>query len=243
MVGKFAVPPGSLLVAESLTAGYAKRRVVSDLNLHVQAGEIVGVLGHNGAGKTTLLKCLFRNIPLESGEIRFDGESLNRDSSVQAVRKGMSFTPSESPIFRGLTVRENLELGAHNIKDRVEIKRRLGEVEQIFPILADRRREVAGRFSGGQQRQLSIAIALMAHPCLMLLDEPSLGISPAAVNKIFATISELARERGMGVLLVEQNIRAVTSVADRIYVLRNGSIVLEETGEEAARRDTWWDLF
>lgn len=233
----------ALLSATSLVAGYGKRRVLSDVSIHVSAGEVVGVLGHNGAGKTTLLKTLMRIVPLAEGEIEFLGAPVNRVSSVQMVRRGMSITPATTPIFRDLTVQQNLELGALVVKDRAEISRRMDEVFELFPVLADRRSTTAGQFSGGQQRQLSLGIALMAHPKLMLLDEPSLGISPAVVGTTFETIRELARERNMSVLVVEQNVRAVTAIADRIYVLRNGSIVLEETGAEAQQRDVWWDLF
>lgn len=233
----------TLLSAKGLVAGYGKRRVLSDVSIHVSAGEVVGVLGHNGAGKTTLLKTLMRIVPLIEGEIEFLGGPVNRLSSVQMVRQGMSITPATTPIFRDLTVQQNLELGASAIRDRAEIGRRMDEVCEVFPILADRRNETAGRFSGGQQRQLSLGIALMAHPKLMLLDEPSLGISPAVVGTTFTTIRELARERNMSVLVVEQNVKAVTAIADRVYVLRNGSIVLEETGAEAQEREVWWDLF
>jgi branched-chain amino acid transport system ATP-binding protein len=232
-----------LLAARGITAGYGKRQVISEVNLRVEEGEVVGVLGHNGAGKTTLLKCLFRLVALVDGEIEFLGENLNRATSVETVKRGISFTPAETPIFRDLTVRENLELGAYRVRDRAGIRQRIDEAVQIFPVLADRQRELAGRFSGGQQRQLSIAIALMAQPRLMLLDEPSLGISPAVVASTFATIRDLARDRGMSVLVVEQNVHAVTGIADRIYVLRNGSIVLQESGEEARKRSVWWDLF
>lgn len=233
----------TLLRAKGLVAGYGKRRVLSDVSLHVSAGEVVGVLGHNGAGKTTLLKTLMRIVPLMEGEIEFLGAPVNRVSSVQMVHQGMSMTPATTPIFRDLTVQQNLELGAMSVKDRAEISRRMDEVFEVFPILADRRTAIAGRFSGGQQRQLSLGIALMAHPKLMLLDEPSLGISPAVVGTTFDTIRELARERDMSVLVVEQNVKAVTAIADRVYVLRNGSIVLEETGAEAQQREVWWDLF
>lgn len=233
----------TLLQASGITAGYAKTQVLSDVSVHVAEGEVVGVLGHNGAGKTTLLKCLFRLLPLREGDVVFGGTSLVKASNVDAVRQGMSFTPAEKPIFRDLTVRQNLELGAHAVQDRSDIRQRVDEVLEIFPVLADRTEDLAGKFSGGQQRQLSLAIALMARPRLMLLDEPSLGISPAVVAKTFATIKNLARERGMSVLVVEQNVPAVTQIADRVYVLRNGSIVLEETGEQAARREVWWNLF
>jgi branched-chain amino acid transport system ATP-binding protein len=233
----------SLLTARGITAGYGKQQVLNDVSIDVAAGEVVGVLGHNGAGKTTLLKTLMRIVALRSGEIEFRGASVTKSSSVQMVRQGMSITPATTPIFRDLTVAQNLELGASGVKDRSEVRRRIDEVCQIFPVLADRQESIAGRFSGGQQRQLSLAIALMAHPQLMLLDEPSLGISPAVVATTFATIKDLARERDMSVLIVEQNVRAITSIVDRVYVLRNGSIVLEETGAEAQKRDVWWDLF
>jgi branched-chain amino acid transport system ATP-binding protein len=232
-----------LLAAHSITAGYGKRRVLSDVSITVSPGEVVGVLGHNGAGKTTLLKALFRAVPLTKGDIEFHGVSVNRSASVEMVRKGMSFTPATTPIFRDLTVYQNLELGATGVRDKGDIRQRLDEVFVIFPILADRRGEIAGRFSGGQQRQLSLGIALMAHPDLMLLDEPSLGISPAVVETTFQTIRDLARDREMSVLIVEQNVKAVTTIVDRVYVLRNGAIVLEESGAQAQQREVWWDLF
>lgn len=237
-------PAGQMLLeGQHITAGYGKRRVLSDVSIRVAKGEVVGVLGHNGAGKTTLLKCLFRSVPLLGGNVAFGGDSVDRCSSVQMVRRGMSFTPAETPIFRELTVRQNLELGASGVRDRAEILRRMDETIAIFPVLGERLSELAGRFSGGQQRQLSIGIGLMAQPVMMLLDEPSLGISPAVVATTFRTIRELARERGMSVLVVEQNVKALTSIVDRVYVLRNGSIVLEESGEQAQQRESWWDLF
>lgn len=232
-----------LLAGRGITAGYGKRRVLSDVSVYVAPGEVVGVLGHNGAGKTTLLKTLMRIVPLTSGEIEFQGERVDRVSSVQMVRRGMSMTPAELPIFRDLRVDQNLELGASGISDKNEIRHRMEEVFQVFPVLADRRAAIAGRFSGGQQRQLSLGIALMARPRLMMLDEPSLGISPAVVEATFRTIRDLAQERSMSVLVVEQNVQAITAIADRVYVLRNGSIVLEESGADAQHRQSWWDLF
>lgn len=232
-----------LLSAQGITAGYGKRRVLSDVSLHVAPGEVVGVLGHNGAGKTTLLKTLMCIVPLSEGEIEFLGEPVRRVTSVQMVRRGMSITPAETPIFRDLTVDQNLELGASGVKDRAEVRGRMDEVFDVFPVLAERRTALAGRFSGGQQRQLSLGIALMAHPKLMMLDEPSLGISPAVVGTTFDTIQQLSREREMSVLIVEQNVKALTSIVDRVYVVRNGSIVLEESGAQAKEREDWWDLF
>lgn len=240
-----AKPPTrtTLLSARALTAGYGKQRVLHDVSIHVTEGEVVGVLGHNGAGKTTLLKALARMIPVVSGDIDYLGEPVTRRSSVQMVRRGISMTPAETPIFRELTVEQNLELGASGITDRKEVRQRMQDVFAVFPVLGDRRSAVAGRFSGGQQRQLSLGIALMARPRLMLLDEPSLGISPAVVGSTFRTIRDLATERAMSVLVVEQNVKAVTAIVDRVYVLRNGSIVLEESGAMAQQRNEWWELF
>jgi branched-chain amino acid transport system ATP-binding protein len=233
----------NILATKGLTAGYGKRRVITNVDLYVQPGEIVGILGHNGAGKTTLLKSLFRMLPIDSGVIEFRGANINKSTSVKTAATGMSYTPSERAIFRDLTVTQNLELGAHALKDRSVLGERMDEVMAIFPILGERKTQLAGRFSGGQQRQLSLGMALMLHPELMLLDEPSLGIAPAVVNSTFQTIRELTKERGASVLVVEQNVKAVTAIADRIYVLRNGEMVLEETGEQARLRTEWWHLF
>jgi branched-chain amino acid transport system ATP-binding protein len=243
MDGASVTSTGSLLTATGVTAGYGKRRVITDVSLHVEPGEIVGVLGHNGAGKTTLLKSLFRMHPIDAGDITFNGASINKSTNLKTAAAGMSFTPSERPIFRDLTVVQNLELGAHTVKDRRQVAERMDEVMQIFPILGERKAQLAGRFSGGQQRQLSLGMALMVRPVLMLLDEPSLGISPAVVAKTFDIIRDLAKERGTCVLVVEQNVKAVTTIADRVYVLRNGEMVLEESGAEARARTEWWHLF
>ena len=242
MVMKAEAGTGGLFV-EGLFAGYGKREVLFDVKLHVDPGAVVGVVGHNGAGKTTLLKSIFRSIPIDRGIIRFDVHDLTKKSSPFVVQKGISFTPASLPIFRDLTVLENLELGAFSLKKRSTYRERLDEVVQVFPILSDRLKETAGRFSGGQQRQLSIAMALMTNPRLMLLDEPSLGISPSVVQKTFQVIRDLSRERNSSVLVVEQNVKAMTKIADRIYVLRNGQVVLEESREQALARTDWWSLF
>ena len=231
------------LVVQNLYAGYGKRDVIFDVNINVLPGEIVGVVGHNGAGKSTLLKSIFRSMPIARGNINFGQLDLTKKTSPYVVAQGISFTPAELPIFRDLTVQENLELGAFSIKKRATYWERLHDVTEIFPVLGERLKETAGRFSGGQQRQLSIGMALMTNPKLMMLDEPSLGISPSVVQKTFQVIRDLAKERDSSVLIVEQNVKAMTQIADRIYVLRNGEVVLEETREEALSRDDWWDLF
>jgi branched-chain amino acid transport system ATP-binding protein len=189
------------------------------------------------------LKSIFGIQPLTSGEVVFKDKDVTGFNTSKVTALGMSFTPSDRPLFRDLTIVENLQLGAHIVKDRSLIADRIAEVMEIFPILAERRNLLAGRLSGGQQRQLSLGMALMVQPSVMLLDEPSLGISPAVVEKTFEIIKDLAARKGMSVLLVEQNVRAMVKITDRVYVLRNGEIVLEESGDDSRKRTDWWQLF
>jgi branched-chain amino acid transport system ATP-binding protein len=232
-----------ILRTDALSSSYGKHQVLHDVSINVRQGEIVGICGHNGAGKTTLLKSIFGIHQADTGDVFFKNSKVNGLSTTKMTSMGMSFTPSERPLFRDLTIIENLQLGAHVIRNRSLISKRIEEVLEIFPILAERRHLLAGRLSGGQQRQLSLGMALMVQPSLMILDEPSLGISPAVVSKTFEIIKELSLNRGMSVLLVEQNVKAMVSIADRVYVLRNGEIVLEENGDSSRARTDWWHLF
>jgi branched-chain amino acid transport system ATP-binding protein len=232
-----------LLSLEAVDAVYGKRRVLHGVTLEVRRGEIVTVLGHNGAGKTTMLKAAFGLVPVVAGRVVFDGEDATNRSNVRNVKQGMSFTPAEAPIFRDLTVAENLELGAFTVTDAAVRGARLDQVLELFPILAERRKQLAGTLSGGQQRMVSLGIALMAGPKLMLLDEPSLGIAPGLAKEIFQRIRQLAVDERLSVLLVEQNVRAALPIADRAYFMRAGEIILEEPAEQALARGHWWDLF
>lgn len=230
------------LVVDRLSVSYGRRRALHDVSLSVEPGEILSVLGHNGAGKTSLLKAIFGLVP-SAGAVSLDGHVRARPSTVESVDHGVSFTPAEAPIFRDLTVKENLALGAYSITEPERRDALLGGVHQLFPLLAEREDAIAGQFSGGQQRMLSIGIALMSAPRLMLLDEPSLGIAPGLVDEIFGRVRELCDQEGLAVLLVEQNVRAALRIADRTAFLRDGRIILEETAEESRARDHWWDLF
>jgi branched-chain amino acid transport system ATP-binding protein len=232
-----------LLAVAGIRAGYGRREVLHDVSLHVGRGEIVTVLGHNGAGKTTMLRAIFGMTPLRGGRIAFDGADSSHASNVDNVRRGMTFTPAEAPIFRDLTVGENLDLGAFTVTDAGVRRQRRERVLELFPILEERRAQLAGTLSGGQQRMLSLGIALMAGPQLMLLDEPSLGIAPSLVQQIFGRIKHLSENEGLAVLIVEQNVRAALPIVDRAYFMRAGNIILEESGEAALARDHWWDLF
>ena len=232
----------SRLAVDGLSVSYGRREALHEVSLQVEPGEILSVLGHNGAGKTTLLKGIFGMVP-STGTVAFDGETRSRPSTVESVRRGISFTPAEAPIFRDLTVRENLVLGAFSVGDADRRDGLLERVHELFPLLAERSDAIAGQFSGGQQRMLSIAIALMSEPRLMLLDEPSLGIAPGLVTDIFKRVRRLCDEEGLSVLLVEQNVRAALTIANRTAFLRDGRIILEETAEKSRARDHWWDLF
>jgi branched-chain amino acid transport system ATP-binding protein len=235
--------PATMLAVDRLSAGYPNRKVLFDVSLAVAPGEIVAVLGHNGAGKTTMLKAIFGLIPAATGRIEFDGVQADGRSYVENVRAGMTFTRAEAPVFRDLTVRGNLKLGAFTVSNAAAVGSRTERVFELFPILRERTDQLAGTMSGGEQRMLSLGIALMAGPKLMLLDEPSLGIAPALVQTIFERIRELAHEEGLAVVLVEQNVRAALKIAERAYFLRAGHVIVEESGPEALARGKWWDLF
>lgn len=232
-----------VLEVTGISAGYFRRRVLYDVSVTVGPGEIVALLGHNGAGKTTLLKAIVGFVPLMGGGIRFAGKDRTKQPYTAKVRDGISFTPAEAPVFRDLTVRDNLELGGFTVQERDERAARIARVARLFPILHERQAQLAGTLSGGQQRMLSLGMAIMAGPKLMLLDEPSLGLSPAVAQTIFQQISLFAEEDGLSVLLVEQNVRAALRIADRAYFMRTGHIIVEEDSATALARGNWWDLF
>lgn len=230
------------LTVSDLTVSYGRRKALAGVSLHVRPGEVLSVLGHNGAGKTTLLKGIFGLVPSQ-GEIEFAGVRTSRPQTDVSVRRGMSFTPADGPVFRELTIRQNLELGAFTVDTQEERTRLLEYVHGLFPMLGERSNALAGTLSGGQQRMLAIGIALMSEPQLLLLDEPSLGIAPALVEQILTQLRRLCDEEGRSVLLVEQNVRAALVIADRACYLRSGEIILEESADASRSRGHWWDLF
>lgn len=238
-----ARPALPLLEVSGLDVNYGKRQVIFGLSLQVRAGEVVALLGHNGAGKTTLLKAIFGLIRPRAGSVRFGGEEAARRNNADTVKAGLSFTPAEAAVFRDLSVRDNLELGAFSVASRVLRQERVDTVTRLFPALRDRQRQVAGTLSGGQQRMLSIGMALMSGPKMMLLDEPSLGLTPALAQQMLEEVRRLATDEGLAILLVEQNVRAALRVAGRAYFMRMGRILLEESAEVMLARDKWWDLF
>jgi branched-chain amino acid transport system ATP-binding protein len=237
-------PSETLLALEGIEAGYGKKQVLNGVSLEVGVGEAVALLGHNGAGKTTLLRAAFGLEPLWGGGIAYAGRGLpHRYSARDAVRMGMAMIPAERFVFPDLTVGDNLLLSARSLA-RADREARIAEAFAAFPVLEERRRQLAGTMSGGEQRMISLSMALMSRPRLLLLDEPSLGLAPVIAESIMERVRGLVAD-GTSVILVEQNVSAALSVASRVYVIRGGEgIVGESTAEfEARGREAWWKLF
>ncbi|OHB77159.1 MAG: ABC transporter ATP-binding protein [Planctomycetes bacterium RBG_16_59_8] len=216
-----------LLRLDDVRAGYGPIEVLKGISIEVRPGEIVAIIGANGAGKTTTLHCASQIHRIRSGKILFEGTEIQRMAAHDVVRCGLSQVPEGRKIFPRLTVLENLQMGAFTRSDPTEIAESLARVESLFPVLKERRSQVGGTLSGGEQQMLAVGRALMSRPKLLLMDEPSMGIAPILVAKIFETIRELNRQ-GMTVLLVEQNARQALKLAHRGYVMENGRIVLED---------------
>ena len=233
----------ALLEVSELRAGYGGRPVVYGVDLTVSSGEIVAVLGHNGAGKTTTLNAIFGFIEPMSGTVSLAGSEVTTLPPVEHARRGMTFVPAERFVFQDLSVEDNLLLAAMqepSAERRAEHRRR---ADALFPVLSERRAQRAGTMSGGEQRMLSIGMALMAGPRLLLLDEPSLGLSPLYVETIMDAIRTVANELRVGVVLLEQNVAQALRVADRVYVMRSGETIAHETAAELRTREHLWDLF
>jgi branched-chain amino acid transport system ATP-binding protein len=216
-----------LLEVSSLHSGYGPTEVLKGISFNVQPGEIVTVLGANGAGKSTTLMTICGVNKCRQGSIRFDGAPIHNITPHQIVRRGISQVPEGRRIFPRLTVRENLEMGAFPRNGGVSLEQDMEKAFELFPVLKERQSQLGGTLSGGEQQMLAISRALMARPKLLLLDEPSLGLAPMIVAKIFDIIGEVNRQ-GMTILLVEQNANMALHVAHRGYVLETGRIVLQD---------------
>ena len=216
----------AMLTVENLEVNYGMIKAIRDVSLTVDEGEIISLIGANGAGKTTTLHTITGLIAPKAGKITFEGKDLNHVPAHKIVAMGMAHVPEGRRVFQQLSVQDNLLLGAYTRKDKAEIDESLEQVYVRFPRLQERRKQIAGTLSGGEQQMLAIGRALMSRPKMLLLDEPSMGLSPILVQEIFRCIQEVNRD-GTTILLVEQNAKMALSISNRAYVLETGEISLE----------------
>ncbi|SDC25964.1 ABC transporter ATP-binding protein [Streptomyces prasinopilosus] len=221
----------ALLEVEDLKVAYGKIEAVKGISFKVEAGEIVTLIGTNGAGKTTTLRTLSGLLKPVGGQVKFNGKSLKKTPAHQIVAHGLAHSPEGRHIFPRMTIEDNLRLGAFLRNDKPGIEKDIQKAYDRFPILGERRKQAAGTLSGGEQQMLAMGRALMSQPKLLMLDEPSMGLSPIMMQKIMATISEL-KAQGTTILLVEQNAQAALSLADQAHVMEIGKIVLSGTGQD-----------
>ena len=225
----------SILRVEELYSGYGELPVLEGISVEVGRGEIVSVVGANGAGKTTLLLTISGHLRAHSGRVTFDGQDITRLPAHGAAELGLVMVPEGGRLFPFMTVLENLELGAYHRSARARIRESLDEVMTLFPILAERRTQLAGRLSGGERQMCAVARAMMAVPKLLMLDEPSLGLAPIMVDKVFEMVSTLVRTKGLSVLLVEQNVGNALRLCAHGYVIEHGGILKKGRGEDLLR--------
>jgi branched-chain amino acid transport system ATP-binding protein len=221
-----------VLQIRNLHTYYGHIHAVKGVSVHVKQGEIVALIGGNGAGKSTILKAVSGIVKIASGEILLGNTQITHLSSERILKSGIGHVPEGRRLFRGLSVRDNIILGAYSRKDLRQVKSDIEEMEAFFPILGQRRRQLAGTLSGGEQQMLAIARALMARPKVLLLDEPSMGLAPIVMGQIYERIAHLNKDEGISILLVEQNARLALNLAHRGYVIETGRIVMEGTCRE-----------
>jgi len=232
-----------LVAVKNLEAGYGKKQILYDISLSILPGEIVGLIGHNGAGKSTALQSIFGLLTPYGGQVLYMDRDVTFASPASKLDAGIYHLPQENFMFSDLTVIDNLEMSFFTMKDRSIFQSRVNEVYQFFPVLRDRKNQLAGTLSGGERRMLGIGMGLMRKPKLLMLDEPSSGLSPVAFQNVAKIIQEINSSLRTAVFLVEQNVKAAFKLSKRVYVMKAGHIILEETGAELLKRNEWWDLF
>ena len=218
----------SFLVGEQMTGGYGAADILNDCSIGVKKGEIAVIVGPNGAGKSTAMKAVFGMLSLRKGHVIFDGEDVTRLKPEERVIKGMGFVPQTHNVFKSMTVEENLEMGAFIRTDGINDS--IAQVYDLFPILKEKRKQPAGQLSGGQRQQVAVGRALMTHPKVLMLDEPTAGVSPIVMDELFDRIIEIAR-LDVAILMVEQNAKQALEIADKGYVLVQGQNRFTDTGE------------
>jgi branched-chain amino acid transport system ATP-binding protein len=225
-----------MLLAKNISSGYGMIQILWDVSFKINKKEIISIIGPNGAGKTTLVKTLMGLIPVKNGTIRFKNQDIQNFPPYEIVKKKISLVPEGRDIFPRMTVEENILLGAYTISDKQRVKESQERIYQIFPVLRKKEKALAQTLSGGEQQMLVIGRSMMSSPELLILDEPSLGLAPIIVAKVFDTLRQI-NDEGVAILLVEQNIRDSLNIANRGYVLEEGKIIIEGEGRELLTND------
>ena len=232
----------TLVRVDGVTAAYGGLSAVTEASMRIGDGEAVGLIGHNGAGKTTLMNVVFGLHRPLAGTVTYRGETSERRDASASIKDGMAMVPADQFVFPTLTVRENLQIARSNA-EAVDAEWAEERSRELFPVVFDRLGQHAGSLSGGERRMLSVAMALMWRPKLMILDEPSLGLAPALAERVFDALRQLSDADGLSVLCVEQSVAHLLRLVDRVYVMRSGRIVDEFTADALRARDEYWDLF
>jgi branched-chain amino acid transport system ATP-binding protein len=233
----------SILTLNIQEAGYGAKVVLNDISIDVTAGEIVAVIGPNGSGKSTLFKAVMNLLPNRKGNILFNNERIDTLSSENIVKKGISFVPQGNRIFTELTVKENFEIGGYLVNDKKIVRERIDYLLTLFPDLKERLNNDGGVLSGGEKQQLAVGRALMLQPRVLLLDEPSLGLSPKLVSQSFQIISKIQKELGTTIIIVEQKVIEIMKIANRVIALRMGEMVDSGSPEELLQGDRLKNVF
>lgn len=212
-----------LIELHNVTASYGTKPILHDVTVQIDEGEIIAILGPNGSGKSTVLKSMFGMTQVESGNVMYLGQKIN-PVAHELVKMGVAFVPQGRRVFTHLSVHENLEIGGFFLNSTTEVKRRITEIYKLFPMLHEKQKEKSSSLSGGQQQILAIARGLMVEPKILILDEPTLGLSPKAVLEIFTLIKKINKERKMAIVIVEHNLRSLLPITDRVYVINHGAV-------------------